>query len=66
MKTESKENSGDVTLDDYLDHDMKFIDENARKRINEILNDFREQMQKNAANSMEEEKPKTGTLIILK
>lgn len=57
----SEENSNDVTFeDDYLDRDMKLIDDNSRKRINDILNDYREQMQKYNPPNADDDKPKTG------
>lgn len=47
---------------DYLDTDLKTIDENAKKRIQEILQDYQEQMQKYNPPAVDEDKPKTGNI----
>lgn len=49
--------------DDYIDTDMKNMDENAKKRIQDILQDYKDQMQKYNPPSGDEDKPKTGNKL---
>lgn len=42
---------------------MKTIDENAKKRIGDILQEYQEQMQKYNPPTSEEDKPKTGNYL---
>lgn len=47
--------------EDYMDADMRTMDENVKKRIQDILQDYKDQMQKYNPPSGDDDKPKTGT-----
>lgn len=58
-KSGSNSTTADDDEDDYLDNDMKTMDENAQKRIQSILLEFKDHMQKYSSNA-DDDKPKTG------
>lgn len=60
IKSDDSKKDAPENEEDYIDADMRTMDENAKKRIQDILQDYKDQMQKYNPPTGDDDKPKTG------